>query len=164
MSAKKCGEATRAGAFVKWIRANEEEMARLLAELVTIPSENPPGKNYQAIAKTFEKHLRRFGLDFERLLPKSKTKVSRESPACLLAEFGRGGRTLYFHGHYDVVPAQTPEQFKPLREKHFLFGRGACDMKGGIVAMLYAILALRQCDAALDGKIGLMLVPDEETG
>jgi succinyl-diaminopimelate desuccinylase len=51
-----------------------------------------------------------------------------------------------------------------LRKKYFLFGRGACDMKGGIVAMLYAIRALKELGANLDGKIGLMLVPDEETG
>src|SRR5262249_29979081 len=56
------------------------------------------------------------------------------------------------------------EQFQPLRKEHFLFGRGACDMKGGIVAMLYAILALKECSAVLDGNINLILVPDEETG
>jgi acetylornithine deacetylase/succinyl-diaminopimelate desuccinylase-like protein len=37
-------------------------------------------------------------------------------------------------------------------------------MKGGIVTMLYAILALKECGAGLDGRIALMLVPDEETG
>src|SRR5258706_9990741 len=81
-----------------------------------------------------------------------------------MASFGNGKRTLYFHGHYDVVPAQSPEQFQPVRKEHFLFGRGSCDMKGGIVTMLYAILALRECGAKLGGKIALTLVPDEETG
>jgi acetylornithine deacetylase/succinyl-diaminopimelate desuccinylase-like protein len=37
-------------------------------------------------------------------------------------------------------------------------------MKGGIVAMLYAILAIKEYGPRLNGKIGLMLVPDEETG
>jgi len=63
-----------------------------------------------------------------------------------------------------VVPAQSAEQFQPFRKNHFLFGRGACDMKGGIVAMLYAILAIKEYGPRLNGKIGLMLVPDEETG
>ena len=58
-----------------------------------------------------------------------------------------------------VLPAQTLEQFKPVRKKHFLFGRGACDMKGGIVAMLYGMRALMEFGVKLDGKIGLMLVP-----
>jgi succinyl-diaminopimelate desuccinylase len=164
MSVRKGDETGQAGAILKWMRAHEEEMARVLAELVAIASENPPGENYQVVAKVLEKYIRGFGFDFKRLQPKTKAKHLQESPACLLAEHGRGKRTLYFHGHYDVVPAQTPEQFKPVRKKHFLFGRGTCDMKGGIVAMLFAMRALKECAAELDGKIGLMLVPDEETG
>jgi succinyl-diaminopimelate desuccinylase len=157
-------EAGQASEILEWIREREEEMARLLRKLVAVPSENPPGRNYQAVAKVLEKHIRRSGLDFKRLQSKTRTKTSKERPACLLGEHGRGDRTLYFHGHYDVVPAQAAQQFKPQQRKHFLFGRGACDMKGGIVAMLYAILALKELGANFDGKIGLMLVPDEETG
>jgi succinyl-diaminopimelate desuccinylase len=164
MSGKKAADAGRVSAVLKWMRAHEEEMARTLTELVAIPSENPPGRNYPAVATILEKYIRRFGFHFERFQPKPKAKSAKERPACLLAEYGRGERTLYFHGHYDVVPAQTAEQFKPLRKKHFLFGRGACDMKGGIVAMLYGMRALKEFSVKLDGKIGLMLVPDEETG
>jgi acetylornithine deacetylase/succinyl-diaminopimelate desuccinylase-like protein len=51
-----------------------------------------------------------------------------------------------------------------MRKEHFLFGRGSCDMKGGIVAMLYAISALKEMGAQLNGRIVLTLVPDEETG
>jgi len=139
-------------------------MAQAVAELVAIPSENPPGRNYRPVAAILEKYMRRFGFDFERLQPKTKARNLKGSPACLLGEYGQGERTLYFHGHYDVVPAQSVEQFKPMRKKHFLFGRGACDMKGGIVAMLYGMRALKECGAGLDGKIGLVLVPDEEMG
>jgi acetylornithine deacetylase/succinyl-diaminopimelate desuccinylase family protein len=164
MSAGKSEEARRVGAILKWMRAHEEEMARAVAELVAIPSENPPGENYRLVATILENYIRRFGFAFKRLQPKTKVRNWKESPACLLGEYGRGERTLYFHGHYDVVPAQSVEQFKPTRNKHFLFGRGACDMKGGIVAMLYGMRALKECGAGLHGKIGLLLVPDEETG
>ena len=139
-------------------------MARVLTQLVAIPSENPPGKNYPAVATILETYVRKFGFHVGRIQPKHKAKSLKDRPACLLAESGRGERTLYFHGHYDVVPAQSMEQFKPLRKEHFLFGRGACDMKGGIVAMLYGMRALREFGVKLEGKIGLMLVPDEETG
>src|SRR5262249_40459336 len=71
---------------------------------------------------------------------------------------------IYFHGHYDVVPAQSAEQFQPLRKGNFVFGRGSCDMKGGIVAMLYAISALKEMGGEPKGSVGLTLVPDEETG
>jgi succinyl-diaminopimelate desuccinylase len=164
MSAGKSEEARRVAAILKWMRAHEEEMARAVAELVAIPSENPPGENYRLVATILENYIRRFGFAFKRLQPKTKARNLKESPACLLGEYGRGERTLYFHGHYDVVPAQSVEQFKPMRNKHFLFGRGACDMKGGIVAMLYGMRALKECGAGLDGRIGLVLVPDEETG
>jgi succinyl-diaminopimelate desuccinylase len=164
MSAGKSEEARRVAAILKWMRAHEEEMARAVAELVAIPSENPPGENYRLVATILENYIRRFGFAFKRLQPKTKARNLKESPACLLGEYGRGERTLYFHGHYDVVPAQSVEQFKPMRNKHFLFGRGACDMKGGIVAMLYGMRALKECGAGLCGKIALLLVPDEETG
>ena len=139
-------------------------MARAVAALVAVASENPPGNNYRAATTLLETYIRECGFELERIQPKTKLKSSKDQPACLLAQYGRGERTLYFHGHYDVVPAQSAEQFKPVQKKHFLFGRGSCDMKGGIVAMLYAMRALKECGASLEGKIGLMLVPDEETG
>ena len=139
-------------------------MVALLAELVAIPTENPPGKNYRACADLLENRLRRVGLDCERLEAGDSKEATSDSPICLLANYGRGERVFYFHGHYDVVPAPSREQFQPSRKDHFLFGRGSCDMKGGIVAMLYAILALKECGARLDGRIALTLVPNEETG
>jgi len=154
----------QSGAILAWLRQREDEMAALLAELVAIPTENPPGKNYRACADLLEIRLRESGLDCERLAPEDSKKDPDDAPICLLASYGRGERALYFHGHYDVVPAQSPEQFKTSRKEHFLFGRGACDMKGGIVAMLYAILALKETSAEWNGRIGLTLVPNEETG
>ncbi len=142
-------------------------MASLLVELVTIPTENPPGTNHRACAEFLETRLRECGLECQRLQPAELAANSEQDadvPVSLLATCGRGDRTLYFHGHYDVVPTQSPEQFQPVRKDHFLFGRGSCDMKGGIVAMLYAILALRETGVKLDGRLALALVPDEETG
>jgi len=156
--------AAQAGAVLAWLRQREDEMAALLADFVAIPTENPPGKNYRACADLLEIRLREFGPDCERLAPGDSKEASDDAPACLQASYGRGERALYFHGHYDVVPAQSPRQFEPFRKEHFLFGRGSCDMKGGIVAMLYAILALKETGAELNGRIGLTLVPNEETG
>jgi succinyl-diaminopimelate desuccinylase len=151
-------DAAATTAILAWLREQENEMAALLAELVAIPTENPPGTNLRACADLLEARLRQAGLACERV------PADSDDPPSLLAEFGRGDRALYFHGHYDVVPAQSPQQFQPVRKEHFLFGRGSCDMKGGIVTMLYAIRALQESGVALNGKIGLTLVPDEETG
>jgi succinyl-diaminopimelate desuccinylase len=154
----------QAGAILAWLRQRENEMAALLTELVAIPTENPPGKNYRACTELLEIRMREFGLDCERLAPGDSKAEPDGAPGCLQATYGRGDRAIYFHGHFDVVPAQSPEQFRPVRKEHFLFGRGSCDMKGGIVAMLYAIRALQETGAELKGRIVLTLVPNEETG
>jgi succinyl-diaminopimelate desuccinylase len=162
------GDALTRDALLAWLRQRQDEMAGLLAELVAISTENPPGTNHRACVEFLETRLREYGLECQRLQlvepPANSGQDAAEVPVSLLASYGHGDRTLYFHGHYDVVPAQSPEQFQPARKDHFLFGRGSCDMKGGIVAMLYAILALRETGVKLDGRIALALVPDEETG
>lgn len=88
----------------------------------------------------------------------------RRERDCLLADWGAGRRVLYFHGHYDVVPAASPAQFQPRIRGRKLYGRGAADMKGGLAAMIYAVAALAECKAPLNGRIRLVFVPDEETG
>jgi succinyl-diaminopimelate desuccinylase len=164
MSGMSSSKKERMKKILAWLRPREDEIAALLAELVAIPTENPPGKNYRACADFLERCLRQTGLDCERLSAADSNQEEDDAPVCLLGSFGSGDRALYFHGHYDVVPAQSTEQFQPVRKEHFLFGRGSCDMKGGIVAMLYAIRALKETGAKLNGRITLTLVPDEETG
>src|SRR5260370_2464587 len=164
MAKRKRGGGGEARLLGEWLKQREDEMAALVAELVAVPTENPPGKNYRACADLLENRMREWGFECERLEAGDPKEGTGESPVCLIANYGRGERVLYFHGHYDVVPAQSREQFQPVRKDHFLFGRGSGDMKGGIVAMLYAILALKESGAELDGRIRLTLVPNEETG
>ena len=147
-----------------WLREREDEMGALLADLVAVPTENPPGRHYHEFVELVESCIAKLGLLCERLEPFSKPGAPTDAPASLAVTYGQGERVFYFHGHYDVVPAQSEEQFRPSRKEHFLFGRGACDMKGGIVSMLYALLALREWGVEIEGKVQLVLVPDEETG
>ena len=81
----------------------------------------------------------------------------------MLASVGKGQRTLYFSGHFDVVPAQSQDQFQPRIEGHNLFGRGSSDMKSGLAAMIHAAVAARDEGFLASGRIGIVLVPDEET-
>lgn len=172
MNGRKAEAAAPLAAIRAWLRRHENEMAELLSALVAVPTENPPRNHYRACADLLAMWLTKAGFGCQRL--ESERKASGELPVILIAEHaangslprGSGGEadTLYFHGHYDVVPAQSPEQFRPVRKEHFLFGRGSCDMKGGIVAMLYALRALAEAGANLRGRVALTLVPDEETG
>jgi succinyl-diaminopimelate desuccinylase len=154
----------QSGAILSWLEQREDEIAALLADLVAIPTENPPATHYRPCVDFLETHLREISLGCQRLESNVSRDGAERSPEILLATHGSGQPTLYFHGHYDVVPAQTSAQFQPLRKEHLVFGRGSADMKGGIVAMLYAIRALKQFKVDVKGRIGLVLVPNEETG
>jgi succinyl-diaminopimelate desuccinylase len=127
-------------------------MLELTKRLVAIPSENPPGNQYEECVRSLIEELNRLGFD----------DVRREG-ACVLASAGSGFRTLYFSGHYDVVPAQSQNQFQPRVQGANLFGRGSSDMKSGLAAMIHAAAAARDEGLLSAGRIGIVLVPDEET-
>jgi succinyl-diaminopimelate desuccinylase len=133
-------------------RLSEPAMVELTTRLIAIPSENPPGNHYEECARTLLDELNRLGFD-----------DVRQEGACVLAAAGTGPRTLYFSGHYDVVPAQSRDQFQPRVEGANLFGRGSSDMKSGLAAMIHAAAAARDEGLLKNGRIGIVLVPDEET-
>jgi acetylornithine deacetylase len=72
-----------------------------------------------------------------------------------------GGGSLLLNGHIDVVPAQ-PEQFRPRVGDGRLIGRGACDMKGGIAAMVIAAETLAEL-GGLRGDVIVCTNTDEES-
>jgi succinyl-diaminopimelate desuccinylase len=138
--------------LLKGVEGYREEMIAFTERLVAIPTENPPGNCYAEAVRFLRDQLERLGfLD---------THVIGD---CVLSFVGEGSPTLYFSGHYDVVPAQNREQFQALRKGVNLFGRGSSDMKGGLAAMTYAAKALRDTQVLRRGRIGLVFVPDEET-
>src|SRR5262249_45768259 len=100
--------------------------------LVAIPTENPPRSHYTKAVAHIVHHLNGLGL--------SDTQVVGD---CVLSFVGESERTLYFSGHYDVVPAQDRSQFEPYIKGANLFGRGSSDMKSGLAAMAYAAKAIR---------------------
>jgi succinyl-diaminopimelate desuccinylase len=132
--------------------SHREEMTDLTRRLTAIPTENPPGTGYEPCIAAIAETLERLGLEPRRV------------GDCLLASYGSGTRVVYFHGHYDVVPAQDRRQFEPTLQSGRLYGRGTSDMKGGLAAMIFAVRALKDLAAPLDGRVTLCIVPDEETG
>ena len=81
------------------------------------------------------------------------------------------GRRLILSGHLDVVPPGDPGSWTvdpwgaEIREDR-LYGRGACDMKGGVAAILAAVRSLGVDGSLhrLDGELMVVLVPSEEDG
>jgi len=136
------------------IASHRREMLEFARQLISIPTENPPGKGAEKCAGVLRDRLRRIGFPIEPKTPGGSVR----------SFYGRGKPTLYFHGHFDVVPAASPAQFQPAIRAGKLFGRGSSDMKSGLVAMIYAVRAIQECNLKLDGRIALTFVADEETG
>ncbi|HUR50299.1 MAG TPA: ArgE/DapE family deacylase [Acidimicrobiales bacterium] len=82
---------------------------------------------------------------------------------------GDDGPTLMFNGHVDVVPAgdagewTTPPYAPALRDGR-LYGRGACDMKGGLAAAIHAVDAVGRAGLQLSGRVLVTPVIGEEDG
>lgn len=140
---------------------DRDAMCALLAALVAVPSENPPARCYRPCVDLLASAMDALSIEHRRIDIPSPAEAPRTA---LLAWAGEAGPTLYFHGHYDVVPASTADQFEPRLEGDTMFGRGSSDMKSGLVAMLYAVKALKTVGLMRRGRIGLTFVPDEETG
>ncbi len=147
------------------VRSLRTEMIEFTSELVAIASENPPGNAYPECARAIASRLRALDLPCEIVRYRAKADGRDGSGAAVVSSgVGAGRRTLYFSGHYDVVPVTTPGQCAPVLKGKHLFGRGSADMKSGLAAMLYAAVALKRLRVPLDGRVGLVFVPDEETG
>jgi acetylornithine deacetylase/succinyl-diaminopimelate desuccinylase-like protein len=145
-----------------WLEPRADEMARLVEELVALDTENPPGRNLGQCGALLRDAMADLGLAPELVaLPPSR---ALEEPCVVLGHVGTGGRTVYFHGHFDVVPAQSRAQFQPRREGGRIVGRGTADMKGGLVSLLYGAAAAHGLGLLGDGRIAVHLVCDEETG
>jgi succinyl-diaminopimelate desuccinylase len=74
---------------------------------------------------------------------------------------------VHFNGHIDVVETGggwTMEPFDGVVRDGKLFGRGACDMKGGLAAAIIAVEALIDCGADLPGVLEISATVDEESG
>lgn len=79
------------------------------------------------------------------------------------------GKRLIFNGHIDVVPegAHTNWQHAPWaaeQDDEYIYGRGACDMKSGLIAAFYAIKVIRSSDIPVQGSLMLQSVIGEEDG
>jgi acetylornithine deacetylase len=96
--------------------------------------------------------------------------LSFEGRPQLIARVGGsgGGRSLVFNGHIDVVSAEprsawASDPFVASVRDGCLYGRGACDMKGGIAAMVFAVETMSSLGISLDGDLLVATNTDEES-
>lgn len=88
-----------------------------------------------------------------------------DNRANFIASFGEGDKILEYSGHLDVVPCVGDWQHTAIgttEEGELIYGRGACDMKGGVAAMCSAAISMFRDKTPLNGQIRLTFVADEE--
>ena len=138
----------------------------LLRDLVALPSVNPMGRDLPAdivcehrVTDYLEQFFRGLGVPFERqpVAPLRENIVAR-------LDMPGARRTLLLEAHQDTVPIDqmTIEPFGARIDGGRLYGRGACDIKGGMAAMLACFARLVRERPAGCGNVIMACTVDEE--
>ncbi|MEO1001138.1 MAG: M20/M25/M40 family metallo-hydrolase, partial [Pseudomonadota bacterium] len=151
------------------VDADRDYVIELTREMVRIPSVNPkfqpdPELNREPeVQDLLEGRLKEEGFATERW------DVFEDRPNLIGDWAGSEERSLILCGHIDVVPVGDPSVWsKPafgaeVADGH-IWGRGAVDMKGGVAACVAAARAIRAAGVALEGRLSIHSVVDEEAG
>jgi acetylornithine deacetylase/succinyl-diaminopimelate desuccinylase-like protein len=147
--------------------------ALFLAELVKIPTDNPPGDCEKASLRATEL-LRELGFAVEPVVIPPEQVRANGMVSCtnlvVRARFGESGPTVACNAHGDVVPpglGWTRGPYSAEVDDGFMYGRGAAVSKSDFVTYAYALLALKEAarvGASLDGSVELHFTYDEEVG
>ena len=159
------------------VEAARDEIVAFTAEMIRIPTVNPPGDCYRECAELIGRRLAETGLEVEYVEAAGRPEhtashprvnvVGRSTNAAGAGDRGIRGRTLHLNGHFDVVPpgeGWTVDPFAGLVRDGRILGRGACDMKSGIAAAVFAVEAIRRAGIGLEGAVDISATVDEESG
>lgn len=149
-------------AVLDHVTAHGEAHVSFLQELIRAKPVNPPG-NEERAAAVIRPRLEALGFEIEEY-----TEV--EGRPNLVARLpGGDGPTLLTNAHLDVVPVADRDQWPadPFAAEIVdgrLYGRGACDHKSPIAAMLGAVEAIQAADVTLGGDLVMIFDSNEERG
>jgi acetylornithine deacetylase/succinyl-diaminopimelate desuccinylase family protein len=148
-----------AGSFGK---IDENETLSLVKKLVSVNSVNPcieKGKGEIEVSKCIAEYLEKVGLEV-----KTQEVVDGRFNVVATLKGSGNGRNLMFNGHTDTVGIRNMsiDPLKPVVENGRLHGRGACDMKGPIAAIMIALKTLAESKMELKGSVSLSTVVGEE--
>jgi acetylornithine deacetylase len=145
---------------------SKENAADLLTDLIAIPSVNPMGRPYERaetvegrVADYIQNRFAPYGVRMER----DRYSATHENLLLILPGRSAGPYTL-FESHMDTVPADdwSDRAFVPRREGDLIFGRGACDDKGCLAAMILAVTAVLESETPPASPILFLAAGDEE--
>jgi len=139
------------------------DYVKIIQDLITIDTSVPPGLNYDKAINYLEPLLAQVGLETQKIPIPKEYADGKEGRVNLLAHRRHPGKPrLIFYTHVDVVPASGWQAFRPRMENGKIYGRGAADMKGAIVALLLGLDKARHQPLKYDTSV--MITTDEEVG
>ncbi|MFK7876310.1 MAG: acetylornithine deacetylase/succinyl-diaminopimelate desuccinylase family protein [Paracoccaceae bacterium] len=147
-----------------------DDLIALTQELIRIPTLNPPGENYKAICNALDKRLTASGFATEWVRALGAPGDSDRYPRWNLVARKDGaqpGECVHFNSHHDIVEVGagwTKDPFGAEIEGDKIYGRGACDMKGGLAASIIAAEQFIAEHPNFHGAIEISGTADEESG
>jgi succinyl-diaminopimelate desuccinylase len=152
------------------IASRRDDLVALTRDLIRIPTLNPPGACYREACDLIADRLCASGFVCRLLRATGTPGDSDRHPRWNLVARAEGqapGPCVHFNGHIDVVEVGqgwTVEPFGGALIDGRIYGRGACDMKGGLAAAMIAVEAFRELRPSHPGSIEISATADEETG
>jgi succinyl-diaminopimelate desuccinylase len=152
------------------IIAKRDDLIALTQDLIRIPTLNPPGRDYLLICEYLDKRLKQHGFDTQLIRAHGTPGDSAKYPRWNIIarrEGARSGECVHFNSHTDVVEVGSGWTFDPFGAEIFdgkIYGRGTCDMKGGLAASIIAAEAFIEIHPDFSGAIEISGTADEESG
>lgn len=156
--------------FTARVDASRGDLISLTQELIQIPTLNPPGENYLLICEYLAQRLAGRGFEVEMIRAYGTPGDSDKYPRWNMVARREGARTgecVHFNSHIDVVDVGQGWSFDPFGGELSdgkIYGRGSCDMKGGLATSIIAVEAFLDTWPDYSGAIEISGTADEETG